>query len=268
VGKKQPGEKRVAVLGGSTTWGFGLTAGQSFPAQLQNQLRARRSSSGAQVSILNLGFNNDGAYSFKYTLRDYSYLDYDAVVFYSGYNDLSFENKIVFRHRSPIFGWTGYLPLLPESTVDKLIAWKARFSGQSEPAIHPPSPAEIDESLDKQSGQPGSPNATDKESGSCSPKWQFYCQQMSEAISLALGQGKSVLVVTEPYISDEHIEQQVELADMLRQHFAGTRVTYLNLGRAVDLRDKSLCWDSMHLTEEGNRRIAAALAQPVTEILR
>ena len=26
IGRKQPGEKRVAILGGSTTWGFGLRA--------------------------------------------------------------------------------------------------------------------------------------------------------------------------------------------------------------------------------------------------
>jgi len=40
------------------------------------------------------------------------------------------------------------------------------------------------------------------------------------------------------------------------------------LGRTVDLRDKSLCWDGMHLTEEGNRRIAGALRQPVFDLLQ
>ena len=46
------------------------------------------------INVLNLGFNNEGAYSFKYTLKDYDYLDYDEVVLYSGYNDLSGENQI------------------------------------------------------------------------------------------------------------------------------------------------------------------------------
>jgi lysophospholipase L1-like esterase len=41
-----------------------------------------------------------------------------------------------------------------------------------------------------------------------------------------------------------------------------------NLGPAIDLRDKSLCWDGMHLTEEGNRRIALALSQPVVDLLQ
>jgi len=43
---------------------------------------------------------------------------------------------------------------------------------------------------------------------------------------------------------------------------------YVNLGRAVDLRDKSLCWYGIHLTEEGNRRIAVALSQPLFDLLQ
>ena len=56
---------------------------------------------------------------------------------------------------------------------------------------------------------------------------------------------------------------------MLKQRFEGqAHLRYLNLGRTVDLQDRSLCWDGMHLTEEGNRRIAEALIQPVLEILQ
>jgi lysophospholipase L1-like esterase len=56
---------------------------------------------------------------------------------------------------------------------------------------------------------------------------------------------------------------------MLKQRFAGdAHLFYLNLGRTIDLSDKSLCWDGMHLTEEGNRRVAQALIQPVIETLQ
>src|SRR6266481_6273396 len=41
VGKKQPGEKRIVVLGGSTAWGFGLSVGQDFPGQLQRRFAER-----------------------------------------------------------------------------------------------------------------------------------------------------------------------------------------------------------------------------------
>jgi lysophospholipase L1-like esterase len=85
----------------------------------------------------------------------------------------------------------------------------------------------------------------------------------------ALAKGKRVLIVTEPYISDDHVEQQFELERLLRSRFAAeSRLGYVNLGDTVDLRDPSLCWDGMHLTAEGNRRIAAALMKPSLEMLQ
>ena len=274
VGKKQIGEKRIAVLGGSTTWGFGLTAGQDFPGQLQQ--RFSHSAEGPPISVLNLGFNNDGAYSFKYTLSDYAYLDYDEVVIYSGYNDLSGSpNRIVFRHRSPVFVWTGYLPLLPALTVDKLRVWKNRMTNGDQPTVFaPPNLKESNEqtsrSLEREVGRltdsrPSDPN----QSETCPPEWQFYCQEIYEVANRELSSGKRVLIVTEPYISDQHVEQQRALERMLNKRFAGqTNLRYLNLGRSIDLRDRGLCWDGMHLTEEGNRRIAESLAQPILEMLR
>src|ERR1700704_329105 len=87
VGQKQPGEKRIVVLGGSTAWGFGLSAGQDFPGQLQRRFAERTRTAGDPlIRVLNLSFNNEGAYSFKYTLNDYKYLGYDAIVLYGGYN--------------------------------------------------------------------------------------------------------------------------------------------------------------------------------------
>ncbi|HMG76252.1 MAG TPA: SGNH/GDSL hydrolase family protein [Pyrinomonadaceae bacterium] len=278
VGQKQPGEKRIVVLGGSTAWGFGLSVGQDFPSQLQQRL-AKRSQppGGPSIKVLNLAFNNEGAYSFKYTLKDYDYLDYDAVVLYSGYNDTS-ENRLVFRHRSPVFIWTGYLPLLPTLTMDRISAWRRRPGKESEPIVFAP-PGRNDsetskqrsKSLQKQLGpltDSGQTAATISE-GACPAEWQFYCQQIYDVTDSALKHGKRVLVVTEPYISDKHVEQQRALEAMLKQRFEGqAHLRYLNLGRAVDLQDRALCWDGMHLTEEGNRRIAEALIQPVLEILQ
>src|SRR5258708_13108417 len=90
VGQKQPGEKRIVVLGGSTAWGFGLSVGQDFPGQLQRRFAERsRTEGSASIQILNLASNSEGAYSFRYTLQDYDYLDYDVVVLYTAYNNLS-----------------------------------------------------------------------------------------------------------------------------------------------------------------------------------
>jgi len=274
VGRKQAGEKRVAILGGSTTWGFGLKAGQDFPAQLQRMLAERPDlSHQAPVNVLNLGFNNEGAYSFKFTLKDYAYLEPDVVVLYSGYNDVkNIENKIIFRHRSPVFLWTGFLPLLPSLTIDKLTVWKRELSGSDERTIFEPPDVKTIKNGDELRKQVGSltqkDTTTDATTATCA-EWQFYCEQISETVSVALKEGKRVLVVTEPYISNEHVAQQAAIANMLSVRFAGNpNVHYLNLGTAIDLRDTSLCWDGMHLTEEGNRRIAAALVQPVRDLLQ
>lgn len=86
---------------------------------------------------------------------------------------------------------------------------------------------------------------------------------------MTLKKGKRIMIVTEPYLNDAHVGQQQALANMLAARFAGnSSVHYLNLGTTLDLRDPSLCWDGMHLTAEGNRRIAAAMAHPVLDLLR
>ena len=263
----------MLVLGGSTTWGFGVRAGQDFPAQLQPMLASEPSANATAIKVLNLGFNSEGAYSFTQTLNDYDYLDADVVIFYSGYNDLGVPNYFNFRHRSPLFRLTGYLPLLPSLTVDKLTVWRQQLTGGNKRVVFtPPHLDQRDDSstLRRQLEEVGS-QASQTESStaaSCSPRWQFYCERIVADSELALAKGKRVLVVGEPYLNDAHVEQQIELERLLRSRFAAEpRLHYLNLGRAIDLRDSSLCWDGMHLTETGNRRIATALTRPVLDLL-
>jgi lysophospholipase L1-like esterase len=273
LGTKQAGEKRVAILGGSTTWGFGVPAGQDVPAQLEKML-AQTNDAGTKVTTINLGWNNEGSYSFQFTLNDYDYLNYDAVIFYSGYNDLSEQrNYNVYRRRSPVFVWTGYFPLLPSLTLDKLTVWKSQLLGQNHHQIFQPPDvkrAPPPETFRQQAGPRNDATpASPFNSGTCPAEWSFYCDQLSEAINISIKKGKRVLIVTEPYISDRHVEQQRTIAGMISARFAeNANVRYLDLGTAVDLRDPALCWDGMHLTQEGNRRIAAALVQPVRDLLQ
>src|SRR5207245_6100377 len=57
--RKEPGEKRIVVLGGSVVWGYGLPWNQAFPAQLLQKLEATRGANGiGRVSVLNLGFTS------------------------------------------------------------------------------------------------------------------------------------------------------------------------------------------------------------------
>ena len=113
--RKRSGEKRVVMLGGSSAFGYGVSWSEAIPARLETKLRE----AGQRASVVNLAYNNEGAYSFKFTLDDYQYLDYDLALLYEGYNDLMGDprgpNLSVFRHgsqriirgtRSPPSVWT------------------------------------------------------------------------------------------------------------------------------------------------------------------
>ena len=79
-----------------------------------------------------------------------------------------------------------------------------------------------------------------------------------------LARDKHVLFVTQPYISDAHVEQQANVAAMLHARFGSDpRVHYVNLGRVIDLADRSIAYDGLHLVARGNERIADHLVAPV-----
>jgi len=91
-------------------------------------------------------------------------------------------------------------------------------------------------------------------------------------VTWALDHHKQVLVVTQPYelgpqLRARHADQQRALATMVERRFPGDgRVRYLNLGDVVDLADPTLSFDRMHLTADGNDRIAHALLEPILQM--
>jgi lysophospholipase L1-like esterase len=102
----------------------------------------------------------------------------------------------------------------------------------------------------------------------CADHARHYCDAVRAGIEAALARGARVLVVTQPYVSDTHVEQQRQLVAMLRARYASEpRVGYLDLGWAIDLRDRALAFDGMHLTPRGNAVIADRLAPPVAALL-
>lgn len=123
VGGKSPGEWRAVMLGGSVALGYGASADQTIPAWLERKLTTALAPRQRSASVVNLGWNSEGAHSFRYTVGDYAYLDYDAAILYSGYNDLVFNDQ-VYRHQSGVFRLTGYLPILPMILAEKVLVLK------------------------------------------------------------------------------------------------------------------------------------------------
>jgi hypothetical protein len=288
VGRKKPGERRVVVVGESTAFGYGVRWQQSFPAYLQELLN-QNGSRARPVTVVNLAYNNEGAHSYRFTLQDYLYLDYDAVVFYSGYNDLDLVNLNVFRHGSPIFRLTGYMPILPLVLRERAMA--IRRGGNLEQAhrgreiMFRPSLLQrmtasvlagmatamyaMDRPVSAGEGAKPDPDAI-KEGAGCGSQWASYCGEMYAAVKLALDRQKSVLIVAQPRLTDFHMAQQQRLVGFLTDRFgsANPLVRFANLSDAVDLTNKALSYDEMHLTAAGNRLIAEKLAGPISRMLQ
>ena len=287
VGTKQAGEHRIVVVGGSTTFGYGVTPTEAFPAVLEELLNQGRDLTDGKVSVVNLGYNNEGAHSFRFTLKDYEYLDYDAVLFYSGYNNLSDLNTSVFRHNSPVFRLTGYLPLLPVVMREKALSlrhggdvnaadlaektvFKLNFVDRAA-ATALETATSISDSLERQLTE-RLPESVFTDLGQMAPScshWRKYCGEMAEAVKFVLDRDKLALVVTQPYRSERHREQQTLLGAFLHEQFRGApKLHFANLGPTLNLFDPEQTWDSMHLTPSGNRQLAQHLVERVRALFQ
>ena len=132
------------------------------------------------------------------------------------------------------------------------------------------------ESLGRQLGRfssaPVAPQAPaerqpETESG-CAFPWSFYCQSMHAAVRHALDLDKRVIVVLQPRllnpVRDAHVSQQTALSDMLERSFGSEpRFLLADLTDAVDLGDRNLCFDGMHLSTDGVQREVTALVGAV-----
>jgi hypothetical protein len=286
VGRKRPGERRVVVLGGSTAFGYGGTPDEAMPASLNRQLNDRLGA-GDEVSVVNLAYNNEGAYSFVFTLQDYEYLDYDVALLYTGYNDLGRENTQVYRRESPVFRLTGYSLIFPLIFREKALTLRygsiedgyreeqttftpnltARATSSALDAASSISSA-LERQLGRLTDEPAPLVPTPTAEG-CGEQWRHYCQGLDDAVSYVLASERHVFVVTQPYIADVHVEQQRRVAGMLEDRFGGEpRFHFVGLGSAIDLEDRTLAPDGMHLSASGNERIAQELVPHLLPVLR
>ena len=235
VGRRRALEHRLVVVGGSAAFGYGNPFEETFPVYLERNLQQRwRAGFRAQpVKVVNLAAVPDDAASFLQTLRDFEYLDYDIVCFYDGYNSVneSFDAS-GWRRRSAVFRRTGYLPILPF-----VVAGDSPVGRPRPPATAP-------------------------------AQWDRYGAAMDAAVGFVLESGRTAIVVTPPVLSAVHREQQRALAAALANHFGGhRRFRYLDFGSSVDLRDRNLSYDGVHLTARGNDVVADALTGPVFQLL-
>ncbi len=293
IGRKAGNEVRIAVFGGSTAFGYGVRWNEAFPFYLQARLN--EAGGARRYVVVNLGAPGQGAFGFRYDLADYAYLRYDLAILYEGYNDLGATdlpnavpprdsvNTLLWRRQSPVFRATGYMPVLPLVFREK--AMQLRSGGHLDAAyrghvVFKPglaarasadalqTAAAIAESVGAALGRLTGDAAQAAQAGALDIRtWRSYIDNVLAAVRFARSHGVKVIVVTQPYASDSHVAQQRALASALTSAFGGDAgVKYVNLGRSVDLRDRTIAYDGLHLVARGNERIAAGLVGPVRDM--
>ena len=302
VPRKQPGELRVVMLGGSTVFGYGVAWNESVPFYLEEKLRPRLNK---PVRVVNLGFNNQGAYAFVPDLEDFSYLDYDVIVLYEGYNDLPGDegvNRAVYRRDSAIYRMSGYFPILPLYLDEKVkmlryggdlnVAYdadRAKERGQTPQVVFQPGLAQrtsaaaldaissVTKALDGQLEQAGAtPPPAMKEHESqlgCAHPYVSYCESIAAAVRYGLSHGKGVVVGSQPMAAGEgrahqlHTKQHATLGPMMARVFGNEpHVSYADLSDLVDLTSVDVTFDGMHLKPQANAAVAAALVDHVVKV--
>ena len=297
VGARKPGEVRVVAIGGSTVFGYGLPWNESWPYYLERKIAAAQGGL-PPVTVVNLGIPTDSARTFVATLNDYAYLQPDIAIFYEGYNDLGLDvnpprnrtnpavsHYLAWRHQSPIFRWTGYFPIFPLVLNEKaqmLLHGKDLQAAYGNDVVFRPglatratagalkTAADLGVALERRFGRltntaVAASTATNEDCG----RWSEYCGAIEAAVRQVLARNGRAVVVSQPYVSDLHVDQQQALAAMLHRRFGGDRrVRYVNLGRLINMDDKALVYDGLHLVAKGNEMIANALVPTVVELVR
>lgn len=290
VGRKQPNETRIVMLGGSTVFGYGVLWNEAPSAFLEAELRRLLPSQA--MSAINLGYNNEGAYAALPNLEDYRFLDYDVVILYEGYNDQmgdSNANETVYRRQSPIFKLTGYAPILPLYLNEKAMqltgeSGYANVTGEAKTVFRPGLAARTSASAMRTARQIGlavgdqlnrfatSPAIPKTFGDQCAAPWSHFCASMFRAIEYSRQQGAKVLVVTPPMDPQgsaivQQREQKAHLTAAFEKKYAtAADVRLLDLGAAIDLRDRNLSFDAMHLDVDGNRKLAQLMAPAVQQL--
>ena len=295
VGGKQDGELRVVMVGGSTVFGYGVAWNESIPAYLETALEARLQ---RPVTVVNLGFNNEGAYAFRPNLEDFAYLDYDVAVLYEGYNDLPGDegpNRSVYRRDSAIYRAFGYYPILPLYLEEKARSLRfgnvnagyeelQRKDGQQGQVVFRPGLAQrtsaaaleavssmtraLDGQLEKTAAAPPPVSASASSIG-CTFPYVTYCESVAAAVRFVRERHKGVVVGSQPHLpgprsSELHAKQREMLTAMIARVF-GTdpQVVRVDFSQLIDLASVDVTFDGMHLKPDANATVAKALVEPV-----
>lgn len=242
--EKKKDLKRIVTVGGSTTFGYGTNFKDSYPYLLEKKLNNKK------FDVVNLGIQSnriDGIYK---DIIHYEYLDYDLVIIYSGYNDCFYKGKISYltRHNNFFFKHFNYLPILQTYLIEKTIIslnlnleefYKKKKKKNDHIMCNEPKKIK---------------NITIDEKKIFMKNIELnYINSYRNVIEYLIKKNKIIIVLHQPLYGGELQKIQKELLLKLLENF---NIYQIDMGDFLNINNKNLFFDEMHLTKEGNSIIA------------
>jgi hypothetical protein len=227
-------ERRIALVGGTAAYGYGVDWDSSLGPVLERRLKQAwrtKYRPGYEPVVVNLSELGAGAASYVTTLRRYEDLAADVVCIYDGYAPPAGRIRHG-RDESPIFRRIRYLPILAD-VVGGSAPWSAPTAG-------------VDPFLEENGGA----------DPSCERGSAEYCAAMTTTVGFALEKNAPVVVVTPPYVSARHQRQQESLAAALRSRYGrDSRFSYIAVGSSTDLHNPAMSADGVNPNAAGYEAI-------------
>ena len=245
-GERQPGEIRVALVGGSAAYESATNHEDTMAMAIVSQLQEIGRPRNQEYSIINLAQPRVSADSYVGTLRSYAFLEPDAVAVVDGYDTIGGLPPHA-RERSAVFRTAGYLPILPARILGRP-AWLSDPDGGTVEMLRDGStePADV----------------------GCDGASKAYCAAMADTVRFVLQQGLPVIVASPPFVTARHAAQQRSLGAFLTETFGSDpRFLYLDLGTAINLTHPEESPDGIHRTVVGNHEVGQPIAWGILRLL-
>ena len=261
VQAKRPGEIRVALVGESSAFGYELNLEYTLAAKLEPRLS--QALGGRPVSVVNLAANGDSIPCYGPTLKHYAWMQPDIVLIDAGYNDhvgtVGRPVSTCAREQNRVFQLTGYWPVIDLYLREKF--YQLRYGSveegyrQAARAVDPLQAAQGASTTLSSNQTPEQATA-------------YFVDNLTRLIDDQLAQGRAVVYMTQPYLTDYHRQQQVAVRQALKRYAGTPRFQYVDLGDALNLGDRALSSDGMHPTDKGNDVLSADLAPPLAGLVQ
>jgi len=267
---KAPGTYRIVALGGSTTYGIGLEEDGTYPYFLEEILQERLGTD--KIEVINAGLvSATTAESLSRFLLKVVPLDPDMVIFYEGYNDLP---PRMFKDYTGDYYHFRKIPYYKPPFLSRFLLYRIAVSG-FKASLHYPNTTLLShtwkfENLPaEESGRIENFNKTSS---------AIYKRNLSYIIDVAKARGIPIVLSTFAIDDDapdwnEHMPEAL-WAEGIGQNNAAVRelaeeydtplIEYYEYG----LENKDLFLDSIHMTSEGNEKMANFFADTLAPIIR